>query len=142
MKQVNVLWALLLALALAGCASVQTPAGTTPEEIVTKRAQDRWNLLLKPDYQAAYEYLTPGYREVRSYRHYLATLGSSVKRVSADVIKVACESEEVCKVNVEISYYYGAQGSMGQPGDTPISRVSEETWIKVDDQWWIYKDPK
>ena len=140
MKRVNALLAMLVVLALAGCAATG-PTGT-PEEIVAKRAQERWNYLLKPDYEKAYEYLSPGYRAVKSYRAYLGTMGSSVKRTGATVTKVTCESPDVCEAIVEVSYFYAAQGSMGQPGDTPVTRISEEKWVKVDGKWWLYKDPK
>jgi hypothetical protein len=124
----------------SGCASLGGDS-RSPEEIVAERAQQRQDLLLAPDYEAVYEFLSPGYRDVVPYRRYLGSLGSAVKRVGADVQKVKCESETVCFVFIEVNYFYTPTGMQGKIGDTPISRISEERWIKADGQWWLYKKP-
>ena len=123
-----------------GCAS--PGSSRSAEEVVTERAQQRQNLIHEPNYEAVYEYLSPGYRSITPYRAYLATLGTSVKRVGAIVKSVKCEAEEICMVNMEVSYFYAPKGMQGKPGDIPITRISEEKWIKVDGQWWLYKDLK
>ncbi|MBP7414384.1 MAG: hypothetical protein KA932_10965, partial [Giesbergeria sp.] len=48
---------------LSGCA---TTAGSTPEQAVSQRAQERWDHLLKSQYAKAYAYLTPAERAVTS----------------------------------------------------------------------------
>ena len=65
---------------LSGCAS--TP-GASPEQIVTQRAQERWNHVLKLEFDKAYAYLSPAERAVTSEENYVQRFGRGVSWVSA-----------------------------------------------------------
>ena len=58
---------------LSGCA---TTAGSTPEQAVSQRAQERWDHLLKSQYAKAYAYLTPAERAVTSEENYVQRFGA------------------------------------------------------------------
>ncbi len=112
------------------------------EHTVSKRAILHQNALLESDFKKAYKFLTPNYRRAVSYKGYLATKGSSVKRVSSNIRSVRCD-KEVC--TVEIDLYYRYQGLMGmhtKNSENPIHRVNEEKWILVNGEWWLYKEIK
>ncbi len=50
-----------LALGLTGCASLSADsAGEQKQKVVAERAQARWNVLIKGDVEAAYQFLSTG----------------------------------------------------------------------------------
>ena len=73
--------AVLSSIVFTGCAT--TGLNMTDEEIVAKRAKERYDYVIDAKYEEAYGYLSPSYRSVRSYRQYLGTQGSAVTRVPA-----------------------------------------------------------
>ena len=131
---------LSLVLILGGCTT--TALKETDEETVSRRATERYDFLIDNNYEAAYEYLSPGYRLAQSYQQYLGSMGSAVKRVDAEVVNVRCEEENVCTVDLAVYYFYTPLGWQQREGVNPTKRISEEKWIKVDGQWWISKKTK
>ena len=123
-------------LGVAGCAT--GPAGQAPEapsaaraELVTKRAQARWDALLKGDVKAAYGYLSPASRAVTSLERYQArTNPAGYRAVKLD--QVSCEAE-TCRVKVWLTFDH----RLMQGIQTPL----EETWIFDGGQaWFVYRD--
>ena len=52
---------------LGGCAALDA---RPPEEVLKQRAQNRWDAVVKSDFKAAYEYLSPGSRAVLTSEGY------------------------------------------------------------------------
>lgn len=124
---------------LVGCGADE-PRPT--EEIVAERAQAHQDALLKNDYEKAYTFLSPGYRETYTYKQYLGRKGTAVKREAAAVESVSCETQEgVCTVTIALTYRYTgrAGGALGSGSASQITRVDEEKWINSDGQWWLYQ---
>lgn len=126
------------ALGIAGCASV--PSGGLPAKgateadrvaSVTKRAEERWALLIKGDLKAAYGYLSPGSRGVVSLERYEArTKTGNFREIRID--RVSCEAE-ICKVRLFLTYDH----RMMQGIVTPL----EETWVFEGGQaWFVYRE--
>lgn len=125
-------------LGVAGCATAPVGGGLskdTPAEArtaaVTKRALDRWDLLLKGDTKAAYGYLSPASREVTSLERFQArTNTASFRGIRLD--KASCEAE-TCKVRLFLTVDHRVMQGLTVP--------IEETWLIADGQaWLVYRE--
>lgn len=117
---------------VAGCAALSTQ---TAEDTVKARANERWAALLKYDYDAAYAYMSPGYRGVTPIEKFKARQGSAVRWAGAEAISVNCPEAVKCVVQVRIQ----AKPFLGRKfGDTITTHV-EETWLLEDGQWWLFQ---
>ncbi len=124
--------AIILILMLVGCRS------EAPSETIEDRAQARWDLVLARDFEAAWEYLTPGFRQTTNRFDYARDMaGRPLRWLSAEVVGRDCE-EDLCKINVLVGYQaVGAPAGMGQ---MRLSREIEETWIRLDGAWWFVQN--
>lgn len=123
-------------LGLVSCAMLGTD---TIEQAVTKRAMLHQQALMENDFEEAYKFLTPGYRKLHSFKDFLATKGSTIKRVSSEIDRIECETDS-CSVFMVLYYkYQGIAGFHTKPEDPPVSRINKEKWIKLDGQWWLYR---
>jgi hypothetical protein len=111
---------------LAGCAAL-TPR--SPEEAVKERAEARWDALVKGDLKSAYDYYSPGTRQVLSLQSYEGSIRRGFWK-TAHVEKVQCESNERCVVTVSIEYEF--QGRRTPSG-------LQEAWIKEGGNWWAVR---
>jgi hypothetical protein len=110
-------------LVLAGCATV---GGRSPEEAVKERAQQRWDALVKGDFDAAYGFLSPGSRQVTKQPDYVASLRKGFWK-DARVQSVTCGTQDACDVGVTIEYEY-----QGRKIRSPL----RESWIRDGSTWW------
>ena len=127
--------ALILLLAMAGCATIGENDASPGAETAAERAQQRWDLLLEGDYAGAYQYLSPGYRSSLSLDNYQRQ--QLLRRVGwrgAQVESSDCD-EQRCTVNVEIEYSI-TKPLPGVPRYQGKS-VDAETWILSENQWWM-----
>lgn len=130
--------AVLLLSVLGGCA-VFTPA--TPEEIVTKRANERWAARIKGDYPAAYQYNTAGYRQTISIEKFPAKIGAANAWVqSGEVFKVKCATADKCDVQIKmIAVLPVPTRGRGGNGPATTEMYTDETWILEEGQWRIFE---
>lgn len=110
---------------LGGCATANL--GRSDKEIVTERAQQRWNLLVKSDFAGAYAYISPAGRELMKPEAYAASLRRGFW-TDAKVDHVECPRPESCDVDLWIEYQY-----RGMKMRTPV----REKWIKEKADWWF-----
>ena len=113
-------------LLFASCATV-VKQSRPDAEVVKERSQARWDAMVKGDFRAGYEYVSPAGKSVYSETQY----EGGYKRgfwTGANVEKVECETPELCEVDVRIAYRLGA-GEMKAP--------VREKWVKQDSQWWF-----
>jgi len=116
---------------LAGCATI-TPSSPAEqkEKVVAERAQARWDVLIKGDVGAAYQFLSAGSKAATSAELYKAKIRPGLWR-QARVDKVGCEGE-VCKVTMLGTY--DAKRMKGI--ETPVA----ETWIiENGSAWYVYR---
>ncbi len=119
----------LLAGSLAGCAGIARDAGVRqdPQQQVRERAAARWSALIAGDLAKAYEYLSPGTREVMSLDLYKKrTRPGMWKKASVDT--VSCEQDR-CKVKIAIEHGYRDMKS--------IETFLEEDWLRDGGKWWF-----
>lgn len=122
------------ALLLAACGDTRSP-----EDIVTERAQARWDALIAQDPETAYQYRTPGYREKNSVMdHAVQYSRRQITWTEAEVRDAEC-TEERCNLKIMIGYRAdGAPGVLsGMKGRRPV----DEVWVLIDNQWW-YTEPQ
>jgi hypothetical protein len=122
-----------LVAALSACASFQPQ---TPEDAVMARAQQRWDLLMKKDFEKAYAYSPPSYRGVTPYADFRAKFGTGLTWKSVVVHSAQCEPER-CQVKVRVEAQVplmvtGARGKLQE-----VVSYYDEAWIREDGQWWL-----
>ena len=117
---------------LSGCAST---SGASPEQIVAQRAQERWNHLLKLEFDKAYAYLSPAERAVTNEENYVQRFGRGVSWVSAKAVPASCDAAERCSVVVNLETQVVARGFKD-----PIKTTPTEIWVLENGQWWFHKN--
>jgi len=109
---------------LGGCAALDS---RPPEEVLKERAQLRWDAMVKSDFKAAYQYLSPGSRAVLTPEGYASGLKTGFWKGAA-VDRVICDRPDVCDAVMTIEYEF-----RGSRIKTPL----KETWIKEGSSWWF-----
>ena len=111
-------------------AAVAAPA--TPEArqaLVQQRATARWDLLIKGDFDGAYEYMSPGSRETTTVERYKANIRRDAFR-SIRIDSVACDGD-ACTVKLMLTYDH--------PKMKGIVTSVVERWIVDGSQaWYVY----
>ncbi len=127
---IRILLTCLWLVMIGGCA-LNEPK--TPETIVAKRAQARWDALIKGDLETAYQYLSPGYRKAKSFERYKRGIFGVGVWQAAKVDKVACEQPDVCKVTVLVTTRLALPRiGTSMESTTPVY----ERWIRDEQGWW------
>lgn len=122
--------AFLLALAATGCATSPQPA--PPEQIVAQRAQARWDAMVAGDWETAYSFATPAYRNAIDLNGFRRRSGGQASWLGSEIRTVECE-KDVCNVLVRLAF---------RPimlRDLPELHTDyDERWVLVDGDWWIF----
>lgn len=106
----------------------------TAEETVAERAQARWNALVTGDFEAAYDFHTPGYRqETTRTEHVVGLSRRKITWIAAKVSSVECEQAR-CSVETQVTYR--ADGAPGVLSGIENTRPVREIWVRIDGQWW------
>lgn len=123
-----VLLAALLVVELTGCTgnvrNVEDQQGARQQ--VGERATQRWNALMAGDLAKAYEYMSPGTREVMSLDLYKKKIRAGAWK-KANVDTVSCEQDR-CEVTMVIEYGYRDMKS--------IETRLNEVWLQEGGKWW------
>ena len=121
---------------LSACAIPATKApGVTlsPQEAVSQRAAERWQLIVDQDFKAAYEYLTPASRSVMSFESFAARMvQAQIRWLGAEDVKVTCEDEATCTAEVLLNIKVHAPGV----GQIDTQTVQYEDWLLNGGQWY------
>ncbi len=104
------------------------------EELLTQRAQDRWQALIAWDMEKAYSLLSPGTRQAMPLAAYSKKQATSPVQMKDAVVKSTQCEEEVCTLRIELRYIYnGSVAAMR--GQEQTSTVTEK-WVAADDSWY------
>ena len=126
-------FALLIAGALTGCASLWTP--NTPEQVVGQLSSQRWKALLAGDFEKAYSFAAPSFRQIKSLDYYRsARQGTPVKWLASELVRVKC-AEERCTVTIKLE----SKPLVPFPFAGTISSGVDEIWILENGQWWMFE---
>lgn len=128
-------WGMIgLAALLSACATMKA----SPEEQVSQRAQQRWDLIMGDDLDAAYAYFAPGYRSgmpLKSWQRKMLTRRVVVN--DAEVSGSECDGE-TCEVSVAAKYT--AHGALPGVSKYDNRTAITEDWVRVDGQWFYLPD--
>lgn len=124
-------------LAVSACAAMQPK---TDEERVLALAEQRQAALLEHDFKKAYQYMSPGYRQLNNLDQFSSKHLGVYNWDSSEVLNATCE-EDVCTVNVDILFDMGTVRNTGgaEPEKFLIPRTNRETWVKLNNKWWFSK---
>lgn len=124
-KQLGVFF---LVFGLAGCGgtAIKPDSVNDRQKAVEKRAQTRWNALIKGDLAAAYEYLSPGTRSMVSLEVYRSKIRPGLWK-KASVESVSCEADQ-CEVVMLVEYSYRDIKA--------IESQVKELWLLDAGNWW------
>lgn len=134
----RVLLSLLVTCAGAALTACATLGNQSAEELVSQRANQRWQYLVAGDFAKAYAFSTSGYRAVVTEQGFRGRVGSAVTWVGAETINVTCSDEIRCVARVRLDYKPILRGRVGDKYSTHL----DETWLREDGQWWIFQDLK
>lgn len=123
--------AVLVALALASCSTERPLLRASDESVIAERAAARWSAMIERDFDTAYRYTTPAYRETHPVRLFRGRFGSQVAWTAARVENVTVDGD-VARVRIWIVYQ--AVDPSGQPFEN--ERPIEEVWIRAGGDWW------
>jgi hypothetical protein len=129
-KVIRLLLIPVSAVFLISCA---TPMARQPD--IGVLAQERWDTLLSGDLNAAYQYLSPGYRSsVSSIAYQRQVLTQKVQWTGAEYIGSDC-LESSCKVQISLDFSLISvlPGVRRFDGNHTI----EENWVKTEGKWWF-----
>ena len=138
MRQRRARWMQVVAVAVAAtCAGCGTTGGgltqdspaALKEKVVAERVNGRWQALIKRDYKAAYEYMSPASRDAMSLPGYQARIEAITYR-AATIDRIECAAE-VCKVTLKVTYDFPPAKARGVV--TPL----DESWIIDQGQAWF-----
>lgn len=137
LRNLGRLFFLTVILSVSACAVMQPK---TDEDRIIELAEKRQAALLKHDFKTAYQYMSPGYRQLNSLEQFADNYAGVYSWVSSDVLDASCE-EDICKVNVEVVVDLGLMQGTRAPVSEKVlvPRVNRETWLKLDNKWWFSK---
>lgn len=128
-----------LAALLAACSGNGIKTGKSDisnlskEEAVAQRVKERWQYVIDKDLQASYEYLTPGSKVAMPFESYaMRMVQAQIRWLSVDDVKVVCEDEETCKVDVALEIEVNVPGA--RKVVTPT--IQQEDWLKDGTNWY------
>lgn len=126
MKRIMML-TILIAL-LAGCAE-------TVDDIDSK-AVARWQALIDNDYEEAYQYMAPSYRELEDLMTYQMRIQKAKQNIQWNEVEFVGKEchEDTCTVRLNINHTY--QFSRRAFGEATANREIEESWIKDGGAWY------
>lgn len=106
-------------------------------EGVEARAQRRWDLLVAGKADEAWEFFSPGYREIKSRETYAADIAvRPVHWTRATVKKSQCPAgESICDVEVEV--FFKMESTLPGVGTLESSSPVAERWIETDGNWYF-----
>jgi hypothetical protein len=134
-QAIAVLASVLLAVSLAGCASMPgNVKEMTPEAkqaLVTQRINARWDALIKGDLEGAYKFMSTGSQEAMPFSVYQAKVKPGMWR-SVRIDSMECETE-ICQAKMTLTYDHRLMKGV----QTPF----QETWIlEKGNAWFVYRD--
>jgi hypothetical protein len=106
------------------------------EAMLLVRANERWQLLIAGKFAEAYEYLSPGYREVVDREEYVQTMAKrQVFWNAAEAHDQECR-DGFCRVRVDVLYTVNMP-VMGV-GEVSSSTTVIENWLLGEDGRWYF----
>jgi hypothetical protein len=130
-QYVNIVALVMLAVIFNGCSN-RLFDSRTDQQIVEDRATQRWQLLIRRDFPAAYQYLSPGSRETTPENVYVGRFGNATQWLDAKQVSSNCV-EDLCQITMAVKYRIHHKYF---PKGIENTREFKEKWVRSDGQWW------
>lgn len=104
---------------------------TTKVEKLSISAQDRWDNLIKRNWDEAYQYETPEYRGTYDAYAFRGNFGGAAEWISAKVMDISHLQEDVADVMVELEVV---------AENIQITHTVTDRWIYKKGEWWHVQD--
>jgi len=121
-----------VALSLVAFQQAVADVSTDDEAILRERAEARWQALIEGDFDSAYTFEAPSFREVYPLKAYRGRFGRAIAWTDAKVTKIAFEGDDTAQLRVMVEYKILDPAGQVMYGQSPL----EESWIRSEDQWW------
>ncbi len=129
-----IFFAVVAVVNLSSCGTMERVQSTATAEmdadavskLVTGRAQQRWNALLKRDLDVAYQLISPAGRSLMSLEDYRPRVNTGFWR-GAKVTQAVCAAE-TCEVTVMVDMVVE---------HVKFTNPIKETWILDAGKWWF-----
>jgi hypothetical protein len=118
---------------------VSAPIERTDEALLRQRIADRWQALIKGDFEAAYQFETPAYRAVYTSLQFKYQFGNQIAWRVANVKDVRYDDSNVARVTVSVSYHYDEPEKKEYRPLNTTAQINE-IWLRKDGQWWHQQD--
>lgn len=94
------------------------------------RADERWNALINKEWEKAYSYETPSYRQNYTMDSYRGGFGGAVTWKTVKIISENSINEKLANVKVQLVF------TLAEGGKMEIPSMFDERWILTDGTWW------
>ncbi len=119
-----------LILSLVGCGGQVSD----PEVVLEERVMARWQAFIERDFEAAWEYYSPGFRQTTQRDDFVREMsGRPVHWRSAEFQSKDCSAE---RCEVQVSAVWQAVTAPAGMNRMRLPREFNERWILVDGNWW------
>ena len=125
----------LSSILLAGCGLGMVVPAIDPVIAVKERAKAYYHALATRDFKTTYELHPPSYRSQYNYESHIIKGVHWVTYVSSEVLSVTCATDNMCNVDVELSYSGVQVGKGGVKG--VVKTLVSHKWGKVDGVWFM-----
>jgi hypothetical protein len=123
--------ALLLAGILVACGGSAEPQQTLEERVLA-----RWQHLIDRDFESAWAYYTPGFRQTTPVEVFVGDMQRRRFRWhEAEIKGVECDGEAVCQVEVRVVFQ--AVGAPSGMGNVRLPHEATERWLLLEGEWWL-----
>lgn len=119
-----------------GAEAIGTSPSGKAEDPLLARATERWQLLIAGKFGEAYEYLSPGYREVVERDEYVQTMARRQVFWNQAIAGDRDCADQVCRVRVDVQYKVNMP-VMGV-GEVESATTVIENWIAGSDGRWYF----
>lgn len=134
----TLLLATLLGLTLGGCVTLLDLGNQTTQ--LEKRVTEQMDAFLAHDYEKAYRYMTPGFRDKYSIDGFRAQFVGMYDLQSYEVLQNECEEERcIVKVNrMQKMPAHIAASTHSEAFTYPM--LTKQTWLRIKGKWYHYKN--
>jgi len=137
MKRIKLILSAAVVLLGTACAGGGLRHAETAEQAIARRATERWDFLIAKKPEAAWAYLTPGYRDTHDEDSYNTSMRNRPVRWEKVTFKsVECDAAETSCL-ARLSVDFRVRSSLGMVGEISAQKEIGERWLKLDGSWFV-----
>ncbi len=98
-----------------------------------RRVSGKWDALIRKDFEVAYAFTSPAYRNLYSLNRFKSKFGGKVGWRRIEIADVAFNGDNAATVSLYLHFvYHPPQVEKSFNMRTSI----QESWVRLDGQWW------